>query len=47
LSTCGALGSVAAAALLWMFMLPPAPDCQSISPLATDMERLYCAQEAA
>ncbi len=47
LSTCGALSSVAAAALLWMFMLPPAPDCQSISPLTTDMERLYCAQEAA
>lgn len=47
LSTCCALGSVAAAALLWMFILPPAPNCQSISRLATDMGRLYCAQEAA
>lgn len=47
LSSCCALGSVAAAALLWMFILPPAANCQSISPLATDMERLSCAQAAA
>jgi hypothetical protein len=42
-----ALGGVAAAALVWMLMLPPAPDCKTGSPLAPDMERLFCAQQAA
>ncbi|BAU43910.1 hypothetical protein [Leptolyngbya sp. O-77] len=47
LTSCAALGGVAASALLWMLMLPPAPDCKTGSPLAPDMERLFCAQQAA
>ncbi|GAB4158224.1 MAG: hypothetical protein Fur0046_37900 [Cyanobacteria bacterium J069] len=47
LTSCAALGGVAASALLWMLMLPPAPDCKLGSPLAPDMEQLFCAQQAA
>ncbi|HEY9862321.1 MAG TPA: hypothetical protein V6D16_22685 [Candidatus Obscuribacterales bacterium] len=36
-----------AMALVWMTMLPPPPNCEQISPLAADAERLYCAQQAA
>ena len=41
---CGGTGAMA---LVWMTMLPPPPNCQQISPLAADAERLYCAQQAA
>lgn len=41
---CSSTGIVAA---LWMTMLPPPPNCQQVSPLAADAERLYCAQQAA
>jgi hypothetical protein len=40
-------GGVAIAAFLWLMMLPPVPDCQKISSLSADRERLYCAQQAA
>lgn len=45
-TACCVLGGVAGAAILWMLSLPPAPNCQQITPLTPDMERLYCAQEA-
>ncbi|MBD2123384.1 hypothetical protein [Trichocoleus sp. FACHB-262] len=41
---CGGTGAMA---LVWLTMLPPPPNCQQISPLAADAERLYCAQQAA
>lgn len=47
ISICSAIGSMAAAAFLWLMMLPPVPDCEKLSPLAPDRERLYCAQAAA
>jgi len=34
-------------ALLWLSSLPPLPNCQRLSPIATDAERLYCADQAA
>jgi len=34
-------------ALLWLSRLPPLPNCQRLSPFATDAERLYCADQAA
>lgn len=40
-------GSTAGLAVLWLAILPPPPNCQQISRLAADAERLYCAQEAA
>lgn len=43
----GAAGSIAIAAFLWLTALPPVPDCQSISSISADRERLYCAQVAA
>ncbi|MBP0001364.1 MAG: hypothetical protein J7641_20635 [Cyanobacteria bacterium SID2] len=39
--------STAMGALVWLFSMPPAPDCKSVSNLAPDRERLYCAQQAA
>lgn len=47
LASSGLLGAIAGLALLWLLSLPPVPDCQKLSPLSPDMERLYCAQEAA
>lgn len=41
------LGGVGTAAFLWLTTPPPSPDCQKLSPLATDMEQLLCAQESA
>lgn len=46
LIACTALSGITGAALLWLFSLPPVPNCQTLSPLAPDMERLYCVQEA-
>lgn len=34
-------------ALLWLSSLPPLPNCQRLSPIAADAERLYCADQAA
>ncbi|MGC9503238.1 hypothetical protein [Baaleninema sp.] len=39
--------STAMGALVWLFSMPPVPDCKSVSTLAPDRERLYCAQQAA
>lgn len=39
-------GGTGTAALLWLSILPPLPNCQRISPLASDAERLYCADQA-
>ncbi|MBM0740109.1 hypothetical protein JOY44_00365 [Phormidium sp. CLA17] len=41
------VGSISAAALWLLTTPPPSADCQKISALSTDMEQLYCAQEAA
>lgn len=40
-------GITGAAAFLWLLTMPPPPNCQQLSPLAADGERLYCAQQAA
>jgi hypothetical protein len=47
LTACCALGSIAGAALLWMLSLPPAIDCQRMTALSPDIDRLHCAREAA
>jgi len=39
-------GGTGIGALLWLTILPPLPNCQRLSPLATDSERLYCADQA-
>ncbi|PPT06767.1 Chromosome segregation ATPase [Geitlerinema sp. FC II] len=39
--------STAMGALVWLFSMPPVPDCKAVSTLAPDRERLYCAQQAA
>lgn len=39
--------STAMGAVVWLFSMPPVPDCKSVSNLAPDRERLYCAQQAA
>lgn len=44
LSICSATGGLA---FLWLTMLPPPPDCQNITRLSADVERLFCAQQAA
>lgn len=41
------MGGTGSAAFLWLSTLPPAIDCQHISSLAADGERLHCAQQAA
>ena len=41
------LGAVSGTALWLLTTPPPSPNCQQLSPMATDMERLLCAQEAA
>ncbi len=43
----GLSGGVAVGALLWLTQLPPLPDCDNLSRLAADAERLYCVQQAA
>jgi hypothetical protein len=43
----GICGGVGAIALLRLTTLPPPPDCQNITPLTADVERLYCAEQAA
>lgn len=41
------VGGIAVGAAIWLLALPPTPKCDELSPLAPDMERLYCAQAAA
>ncbi|MEB3280527.1 MAG: hypothetical protein VKK42_16565 [Lyngbya sp.] len=40
-------GTMGAGALLWLLITPPPPNCQEISPLSPDGDRLYCADQAA
>ncbi|MDY7019855.1 MAG: hypothetical protein SWJ54_00655 [Cyanobacteriota bacterium] len=40
-------GTMGAGALLWLLITPPPPNCQEISPLSADADRLYCADQAA
>ncbi len=40
-------GITGGAALLWLLVNPPQPNCEQISPLSADGERLYCAHKAA
>ncbi len=40
-------GTTGTGALLWLLTMPPAPNCEEISPLSPDGERLYCADLAA
>lgn len=47
LAALGVLGGMGTAALIWLVSLPPQVDCRDPSRLSLDMERLYCAQEAA
>lgn len=47
LAALGVLGGMGTAAMLWLVTLPPQIDCRDTSKLSLDMERLYCAQEAA
>ncbi|MBW4466902.1 MAG: hypothetical protein KME07_15870 [Pegethrix bostrychoides GSE-TBD4-15B] len=41
------LGGMGTAALVWLVSLPPQVNCKHPEQLSLDMERLYCAQEAA
>uniref|UniRef100_UPI00187EAF09 hypothetical protein n=1 Tax=Oculatella sp. LEGE 06141 TaxID=1828648 RepID=UPI00187EAF09 len=47
LAVCGAASGMAVGAFLWLIALPPATECQKISTLSPDRDRLYCAQTAA
>lgn len=42
----GICGTVGALALIWLTTLPPLPECDKISPLSAEVERLYCARQA-
>ncbi len=44
---CGAAGAVTIGAVVWLVSLPPTADCQKITSLSSDRERLQCAQIAA
>lgn len=44
---CCSLGSLATLAFLWLTSLPPRTNCDEISALSPDIDRLSCAQEAA
>ncbi|MBW4466901.1 MAG: hypothetical protein KME07_15865 [Pegethrix bostrychoides GSE-TBD4-15B] len=47
IGTMGLFAGTGLGAYLWLAGLPPLPDCQSITPLSPDANRLYCAQEMA
>lgn len=47
LAAMAVLGGMGTAALIWLVSLPPQVDCRNPSHLTLDMERLYCAREAA
>jgi hypothetical protein len=42
-----AFGTTGAFALIWLLAVQPPPNCQQLSPVAADGERLYCVQQAA
>lgn len=44
---CVTAGGIAVGALVWLISLPPTTNCDSITNLSADRERLYCAQQAA
>ena len=44
---CAAMGAAAVGAFLWLLTVPTAPNCQRLSSLSPDIDRLYCAQAAA
>ncbi|MGK7922812.1 MAG: hypothetical protein AB4080_22690 [Trichodesmium sp.] len=46
-SIAASFGITGGAALLWLLVNPPQPNCEQISPLSADGERLYCAHKAA
>ncbi len=41
------MGAAAVSAFLWLLSVPTAPDCQRLSSLSPDIDRLYCSQIAA
>ncbi|MEC4894000.1 MAG: hypothetical protein SAL07_18445 [Oscillatoria sp. PMC 1051.18] len=47
LNTLLVLGGSLGIGALWLAKLPPAPNCQNLSPMAADSEQMYCAQLAA
>lgn len=47
LTIVGLLGGTGYAAFWLLTRVPPAPDCEQISPIAPDGERLFCAQQVA
>lgn len=47
LAGCSLTGGLAASALVSLMSLPPVTECQKLTAVSPDMERLYCAQEAA
>ncbi|MGA7932076.1 MAG: hypothetical protein WCA35_00705, partial [Kovacikia sp.] len=47
LALCSAVGGITAFAFVWLTSIPAVTNCQRISPLSPDIERLSCAQEAA
>ncbi|MEC4989291.1 MAG: hypothetical protein SAJ37_11130 [Oscillatoria sp. PMC 1068.18] len=47
LNTLLVLGASLGIGALWLAKLPPAPNCQNLSPMAADSEQMYCAQLAA
>jgi len=46
INICALLSGIAAAAFLWLMALPPAPECDKLSPLSPDIDRLSCAEAA-
>jgi hypothetical protein len=46
-TVCCVFGSISALTFWWLTTPPPSVNCREISLLSTDMDRLYCAQEAA
>jgi len=42
-----AFGTTGVFALIWLLAVQPPPNCQQLSPVAADGERLYCVQQAA
>lgn len=46
-SFCCVFLGIGGAAFWWLTTPPPSPDCKELSPIATDMEKLLCAQESA
>lgn len=47
LTIVGLLGGTGYAAFLLLTLVPPPPNCEQVSPIAADSERLYCANQAA